>query len=212
MGTQYPSFEQWVELFFVRSHHWSHETELPPAVAVEYITRLFEEAGEILGGFPEGRVADGVQEIVADGSEYMAALLDETIPWPLRQRCARSMVCLFAQYFAPRCKAIIIDIERKDNRLDDVCFMWWDTYPTVGDPASDPVIERVNRELLGVIISILAIDSEACWESALHGLGHWHVDYPREVAAAIDKFLSDHPDLHPKLKAYAIRARSGDVQ
>jgi hypothetical protein len=209
--SQHPSFEQWLELFFVRSQHFSHEEELPPAVAVEYITRLFENAREILGRFPEDRVAQGVREIVANGSEYRWALADESIPWVARQRCARSMVCLFEQYFAPRCKPLYPAPQRQDNELDDACFMWWDTYPSVGDSSSDQVIARVDRELLGVIISILGIDSQACWESALHGFGHWQVHHPEEVATAIDAFLAKHPDLHPKLKEYAIRARGGQV-
>jgi hypothetical protein len=90
--------------------------------------------------------------------------------------------------------------------------MWWDVYPTIGDPTSSPTIAQVDRAMLEVIQDILKLDSEACWHSALHGLGHWQVSYPSEVARTVDEFLDGHPKIDPALREYALAAREGNVQ
>ena len=58
---------------------------------------------------------------------------------------------------------------------------------------------------------ILRLQSVACQESALHGLGHWAVDYNTIVRPIIDGYLSDNRALRPELRAYAEGARVGGV-
>src|SRR5687768_14354143 len=48
----------------------------------------------------------------------------------------------------------------------------------------------LNAAALSVMTETLNIESIACRESALHGLGHWHDVYPAEVELIIDRFLS----------------------
>ncbi len=62
-----------------------------------------------------------------------------------------------------------------------------------------------------VMQRVLALDALACQESALHGLGHWHLRYPAEVEGAIDAFLERRPQLDPRLRQYAFSARRGCV-
>jgi hypothetical protein len=57
----------------------------------------------------------------------------------------------------------------------------------------------------------LKIDSIACQESALHGLGHWELFYPAEVAEIVDQYLKENPNLRSELKNYALDAREGHV-
>jgi hypothetical protein len=57
----------------------------------------------------------------------------------------------------------------------------------------------------------LKIDSIACQESALHGLGHWELFYPTEVAEIVDQYLKENPSLRSELKNYALDAREGHV-
>jgi hypothetical protein len=56
---------------------------------------------------------------------------------------------------------------------------------------------------------VLEIDAVACRESALPGLGHWHLDHPEKVASLVDRFLVTHPAARPELLASAKAARSG---
>jgi hypothetical protein len=59
--------------------------------------------------------------------------------------------------------------------------------------------------------STLQIDSIACRESALHGLGHWQRAYPARVGEIIDRFSMRQPDLPEKLRAYMVNAYVGYV-
>jgi len=70
----------------------------------------------------------------------------------------------------------------------------------------------LNAAALSVMTETLNIESIACRESALHGLGHWHDVYPAEVELIIDRFLSGYRELRPETVNYAKIARCGCVQ
>jgi len=89
--------------------------------------------------------------------------------------------------------------------------MWWDSFPIAGAP-DDPTRTEVDEAFLEVMDRLLDLPSEACQESALHGLGHWHLEYPKQVEAIIGSFLDRHPVLRSELKEYALDAREGLVQ
>jgi hypothetical protein len=72
-----------------------------------------------------------------------------------------------------------------------------------GEHLVDPVFE--------VLTGVLALDSIACRESALHGLGHLVWDHRALVQGIIDGFLRAHPGLPEPLADYAQRARYGRV-
>ena len=58
----------------------------------------------------------------------------------------------------------------------------------------------------------LALRHDACRESALHGLGHWHRAYPAETERIIDDFLATNQGIREELLRYALAARSGCIQ
>jgi hypothetical protein len=87
---------------------------------------------------------------------------------------------------------------------------WWDIFPVSGKPG-DPSREEMDKAFLEVMRRPLDLSPDACWESALHGLGHWHLVYSLQVEAIIERFLDRHPDLRSELKAYARAARKGRV-
>jgi hypothetical protein len=89
--------------------------------------------------------------------------------------------------------------------------MWWDIIPFGGNP-NTPSGNLLNAAALSVMTETLNIESIACHESALHGLGHWHAAYPAEVELIIDRFLSSHRELRPETVNYAKSARCGCVQ
>ena len=81
----------------------------------------------------------------------------------------------------------------------------------VGEGADDPLGRKLNDELLALMEQELALDSPACEEGALHGLGHWARHYPERVGATIDAYLKRNPALSPELKNYALSAKAGCV-
>jgi len=213
------SFEDWVEAIF---HHeemnwwfedefWIPGMEQPP---IAYLARLFENAGEVLAPYSDVQLKQGLWFVASNGaSDYMFALLDTEIAWEARQRAVRGMIALYEQVFMPRCTphlGHLDDGEQGASPLNMTCYMWWDILPISGRPAN-PDQRALDDEILFVMHQTLGLDSMACQESALHGLGHWHSAYPKRVEAMIDGFLANHADADTDLITYAKAARKGAV-
>jgi hypothetical protein len=96
------------------------------------------------------------------------------------------------------------------NPLNLVCYMWWDILPIAGNP-DEPARREFDAAILQVLESTLHLDSLACQESALHGLGHWQMVYPERVGEIIDRFSMSHPHLPEKLQQYMMAAYTGYV-
>ncbi len=62
------------------------------------------------------------------------------------------------------------------------------------------------------MMQTLCLNSDACRESALHGLGHWHLYHSDKVEDIIDDFLASPAKVSCKLREYALAAREGVVQ
>jgi hypothetical protein len=82
--------------------------------------------------------------------------------------------------------------------------MWWDWLRYSGDEPD----ERVKDAMLITLSRILAINSEQCWFSALHGLGH--LKHPSKISV-ISRFLEEHADLDEELREYALAANINRV-
>jgi hypothetical protein len=87
--------------------------------------------------------------------------------------------------------------------------MWWDIIPIGPDP-DDTSCSSLDSAVLDVLTRTLALDSIACQEAALHGLGHWHFAYPEETKSIIDTYLAEARPEGPLLE-YARQARAGHV-
>jgi hypothetical protein len=88
--------------------------------------------------------------------------------------------------------------------------MWWDIIPFFGAP-KDPARADLDTTALSVMKTTLALPSIPCRESALHGLGHWHLYYPNQVEEIIDDARRNARAWSPELTAYAEQARTGYV-
>jgi hypothetical protein len=88
--------------------------------------------------------------------------------------------------------------------------MWWDEFPIYGRP-EDPARSEIDKECLAVLEFALSLESIACRESALHGLGHWANYYPEIVRRVIGSFVESHPNERQELIAYAQNAREGGI-
>jgi len=178
---------------------------------VAYLTHLFENAGEVLRPFSDAQVSNGLAFLFR--SEHIHAFQDDSprqgASWLDRKRGLRSLYTLFEQCFALRCSPHLSHLDEPGaNPLNVSCYMWWDIYPAY--PTSANNIEE-DEILLGVMEDVLRLDSDACRESALHGLGHWQMGYPERVKAVTDEFLARNQAIRPELKHYALQARRGQV-
>jgi hypothetical protein len=215
-----PTFPEWVRHIFDHpvsdpAWYWDLEadtTEPPAPICVTYLTQLFTNPKPILARYTDAQLNQGFWYLVSKScSNYMFTLLEPEVVWPARQAGLRAITNLFAQLFANRCSPHLSHLdERGANSLNSVCYMWWDLFPTWGQPESSTETV-VDAELLAVMQRVLALNSLACQESALHGLGHWQRRYPAVVEETIDMYLKREVGLDARLRQYAFSARRGCV-
>jgi hypothetical protein len=216
------TFEEWLIYVFDRpvddvrlAWYWDAEANWwrgSSAQIVQFVTRAFENAKVLFEPYSDAQLNQGLWFIASNGcSDYMFALLDPQVPWPDRQRCVRSMHNMFEEYFARRCTPHLSHLDEPGaSPLNSVCYMWWDILP-IGAQPDDPDQLGLNGEILAVMDSTLRLDSVACQESALHGLGHWQRSYPQRVTEIIDSFLQRESGLREELRTYAVSAARGCV-
>jgi hypothetical protein len=128
-----------------------------------------------------------------------------------REQVIRSCETLFRELLAPRCSPNLSHCDwHRAAPLNSICYMWWDIMPVYGGPKLDDqrALQNAALDTMGVI---LRLESIACQESALHGLGHWHAVFPEQTKALIDRFLQARPEIPSKLRLYAQSARYGCV-
>jgi hypothetical protein len=214
------SFEDWV--VFVFDHpaegpewYWGDEAPFwnaPAALTAEYVTRLFEDPVPALEGYTDAELNMGLNYIITPGlGEHMLCLDDPTVPLPARLRCVRSCGLLFRKLLLPRCSSHLSHRDEPGRSpLNAVCYMWWDNMPVYGGPVPE-ARNALQLAALETMAAILTFDSDACQESALHGLGHWHRAFPQQVERLIDEFLRLRPRARPELRAYAQSARCGCI-
>ena len=183
-----------------------------PAIAVAYLTRLFEHPDPALRWFSDSQIAQGLTYLVSTSASGDNGWLYSTdVAIEDRVRCVEAVASLFAQLFVPRCTAHLSHLsETEAGSLNGVCYMWWDGFPCLA-LAGDPNLPIMQETALRTMASILGLESLACQESALHGLGHWQGTHVRQVNAIIDGFLDANPAVDTRLISYAKSARCGCV-
>jgi hypothetical protein len=183
-----------------------------PEVTVAYLTNVFENARHVLAPFSDAQVKEGLYFLVSPAcSDHMFTLLNPDVAWSERKRCINSVFTLFEHFLALKCSPHLSHLDEPGaNLLNVVCYMWWDLLPVAGKP-DDSSRKEIDEAFLDVMRRSLELASDACQESALHGLGHWHLDYPTDVEAIIAQFLEHHSALRSELKTYALAAQKGRV-
>jgi hypothetical protein len=214
------AFDHWVKHVFdheVRKPEWYWDKDAlywdaPSELTVEYLTQLFGRPLPTLANYSDEQLNQGFWYLLSPGcSNHMFAVTDEAVPLELRIKCVKSIQRIFEQMFSGLCSEHLSHIDEKGAApLNSICYMWWDLVPLQWEPG-EPSKESISKAALEVMEETLTFDSIACQESALHGLGHWELFYPTEVAEIVDRYLEDNPNLRSELKDYAVKAREGHV-
>jgi hypothetical protein len=179
---------------------------------VNTLTRLFENPEPLMEAFADSQIAQGLTYLVdtaAVGDD--GHLADPEVPIADRLRFVRSTATLFARLFAVRCTPRLSHLDEPGcGLLNGRCYMWWDTFPSIGLDG-DRHLADMRQATLETLARILSIDSIPCQESALHGLGHWSRQEGGTVERIIDDFIESHPTARPELLRYARVARGGCI-
>lgn len=214
------TYDEWIRLIFDHpgegpEWHWGNDVPYwdgPPAVTLAYLTRLFDAPLAVLDGFSDAQINRGMWYVLgATGENYPVVLTDPALPLENRVHCVRAMTNLFRDLFATYCTPHLSHRSEEGSPLNSACYMWWDII-TFGPSPGAPQQRPVDEAALDVMRLTLAMDSIACQESALHGLGHWHHAYPAEIEGIIDPFVERQRNGRPELLTYAHSARCGCVQ
>jgi len=213
-------FEEWVAHVFdhdVRDPQWYFDSDAPfwaaPAhLTLTHVTRLFSDPAKYLAQFDDRQLNQGFWYLVGNaGSSHMLALTDTSAPLEARIRCVESFTLLFERLFAVRCSNHLSHLNPPAaSPLNGACYMWWDIIPFFGAP-DDLSRQGLDAAALSVMEETLSLDSLACRESAIHGLGHWQHCYPDRVGEIIGRAMSSPKDWPQELMVYAGKARMGRV-
>lgn len=225
------TFEEWLTLVFdYPPVSWHEYSELSDARLMEtgcffgadqiidHYIRLFENLTTHLAPYTLRQIGQALYALVGMGHEFVWAFGEDDVPLGRRKQAFRLMYNVYEQIFEPYCEPVLRRYTAKetdddDSALNSVCFLWWDMgIPMFDEDEREPDPDSMNGTAIGVMERVLAnLTNPACWESALHGLGHYQRFDPPRIRAAIDAFLAAHPDLDPRLREYANAARYGAV-
>ena len=218
---QQVNFAQWLDFLFDHpvtepAWHWSTEADQwggSPAETVSHLTRTFRESGTALLKYSDAQLKQGFWYLVDPGcSDIAFSLVDSKVPEKLRLEAIESIGDLFEYCFARRCSDHLSHLDEPGaNPLNASCYMWWDILPIHGKP-EEPARRQTDIAILLVLERTLRLESEACRESALHGLGEWQCYYPLNVERIVDGFIWHNRKIRASLRNYAYAARHGDVQ
>lgn len=190
---------------------WNEEADL--ARTLRYLTELFSSPKELISRFSRAQIDQGLNYLVSSScSNHMFVLSNSDLPLSGRLSCIRSMIPLYKDLIAPVYQNDIGHNRWTANLAKPTfaCYMWWDIIPLYGSMGL-PEQAEINDAVLHVFERTLRLKSEACLESVLHGLGHWHHDAPKRTEDIIRQFLR-RTDISKPLRAYAECAAKGMVQ
>ena len=213
------TFEEWISHVFEHNEEegeWWHGTSftewrLPASNTVAFLKRTFRESGSLLKGFSEKQAGEGLYYITdLSRSNIASSLADESVPIATRCDTIAALRQLYSDCFNVRCEPRLSYLDETRNPLNGICYMLWDVLPVYGHPENES-LKQFDNECLAVMEFALGLSSDACRESALHGLGHWSNYYPENAGQSADKFIQRNPNARSELIAYATKARTGDV-
>ena len=222
------SFDAWVDYVFnhpVEEDSWylqrdEHGNPLDwwvptPLVAADYMVRLFENPRVLVGPYSDEQIDQGLWFIMGRLVwGYCSSALEDVVPVEFQRRWVYSIIPLYRELFAERCSEHFgrrTDGPEPARPLNMSCYMFWDM-GNLYDVAASIWHRHLVDPVFDVLEQTLSLDSLACRESSLHGLGHVHESHPERVQSVIKRFLKSYPQARPHLRAYAECAAVGAVQ
>lgn len=213
------TFERWRNAIFTAPRHASQYDQMQRGVLPEeehdaltllFLHRLLTTSRELLDRYTHAQIDAGFVEVLGKRS-YLDVLAEAVLPLPLRCECLAGMTSLFRDVFSIVYGNTLGHMNQctRDGIPNSACYMWWEVDPVLGWVEG----AEVHAAFVQHVTDVLKLDSEACCESALHGLGHWNGPQGRKwVEDLIDEWLAARPHASPLLRRYAGWARSRRVQ
>ena len=184
----------------------------PPAQDLAHLTRLFADPVAALEGLTDDEVGIGLWSVLDSGGAGTAlAVNDGALPLADRIGCIRLIPDLYRAVFEPRCSERLGHLGEQGNRLEMICYMFWDV-AVIGGPPDDREGNLLEDAVLDVLHDLLHIPHAACQESAIHGLGHRVGRHPERAPLLLERWLQRGTVRDERLRTYAAAARTGCIQ
>lgn len=219
-------FEQWVKWIFdhpVVEPRWWFQLEAydeqsalnetrDPDKTLDRMTRLFQSPLALLSDYSHQQIDQGFTFLVsASCSSHMDVLLDSGLPWKVRSECVDAMSLLYKNLMGPIYKNTLGHCIVGSDTNNHACYIWWDAI------CFDCKTAHANRDQLNESVMLVCervlreCSWESCLESALHGLGHWSMCFPKRVRNTIASFLKSR-QISAELKSYAQMCARGAIE
>lgn len=226
---QAPTFEQWVENAFAGTP-WKREvlfweidrpdaanrdaddhrtyTPLAPTLAM-YLAQLFEEPEFLANRYTGEQLGKGFWYIAGIESAYFIDAREPNVPTEQQVRWVTAIGILYEKLFARVCTPTLSHRDEPGSHpLNSAVYMFWDMDTLSPYTKGHP---HLIEPIFGVLERALTLDSIACQESALHGLGEFYDEFDDRVHRIVDAYLRNNPRLRDDLREYALNARDGYV-
>ena len=182
--------------------YWAVEVLFDPNRVAQHYIRLFTAPEFLLERFTREQLEQGfwaIQSSNIDCSVY-EIIWNTDVPLEIRESCVRTMSDLFALLFSK-------------DALETSVEMWWDSMAYdwyCGNRARKKggEDESMQDTMFFTLEKILGLDSMACQDAALHGLGH--LCHP-QTKKLIDVFLEKNPSISNERREYALAAARFEV-
>lgn len=190
-----------------------HEPPMSAHECAESLSQL-GEAPALLDQYSDDQLTCGLRYLFhGEISDFAYLLRDGEMPLHLRQRALRAIGGLYAGQLDRRLAGdLVADPTTDSNSLVSVTFMLWDVSPLSFWPPSSHA-DICRAAFIDTLAKVLhEVDSLACKESVLHGLGHMCHAAPGHVSAAIGRWLDRRPGVPEAPLDYARQASTGMIQ
>lgn len=185
---------------------------LGPTETLDYVNRALVDP-EIHTLFSPRQIGIGLNIIFSNSCSNLpfAYVKDDADPTNEREKVTaiRHLEYLYANYFNRYCTDAVVRIGEidPDNRIEYLCYMFWDIFVLYAGNATDAMIDAA----IGVMREAMKTDNEQCLASAIHGLGHWVSD--TELAKPVlEAWLVRPTTRNQEIIEYAQQAMTGCVQ
>lgn len=195
---------------------------LDPHEAIDFYQQLFTYAKKDLAPFSVGQIANGLSYLLFNNAgNDMYLVINEGFDDLKMRDLIRAIPTLYQDIFYRLCRSnteqdqqsIAENCRIQRERLEHVCIMWWDEdiwiyflqqrYP-----------DQFTEDFAQMFESVLVLPHHTTQYSALHGLGHFHLE-SKQAAKRVESIVGaalQKNQIIASLIDYAASAKIGSVQ
>jgi len=205
------NYSEWLKCVFERQD--DKECLFDSLTINNYLLRLCQESQNLYPKYSFEQLDKGTWFAFGVVSGYWHDAIDKNVPDEKRVNLYQSLFTYYENVFQKYCTHFYGHQDwgpEKPNPLNSSCYMFWDM-DTKECPAYKGDVLLTN-EIFNLLERILDIESPACQESALHGLGHLIDDHKERATSIIERYLKNEKPKTKDLEKYAKECVIGLMQ